>query len=178
MWVALGEAEMTRVASRPDQAAWARVEAAADARPNVHLGAYARFREAEAHLASRGSREDATRILLQARVTARRLGARPLLEALEGLATRARLTLEAAPAATQVPEAGATPEALARYELTPRELEVLRLIVAGRTNRQIGDELFISESTAGVHVSRILAKFGVAGRVEAATIGARLGLAD
>jgi DNA-binding NarL/FixJ family response regulator len=55
---------------------------------------------------------------------------------------------------------------------------VLRLLAAGRTNRQIGEELFISESTAGVHVSRILGKFGVAGRVEAATIAARLGIAD
>ena len=55
------------------------------------------------------------------------------------------------------------PDLVAAYELTARELEVLRLVVAGRTNRQIGEELFISESTAGVHVSRILAKFGVAG---------------
>ena len=60
------------------------------------------------------------------------------------------------------------------YDLTAREIEVLRLVAAGRTNRQIGEELFISESTAGVHVSRILAKFGVAGRVEAATMAARL----
>jgi DNA-binding NarL/FixJ family response regulator len=67
---------------------------------------------------------------------------------------------------------------MAGYDLTPREVEVLRLVAAGRTNRQIGEELFISESTAGVHVSRILAKFGVAGRVEAATIAARLGIAD
>ena len=64
------------------------------------------------------------------------------------------------------------------YDLTAREVEVLRLVAAGRTNRQIGEELFISESTAGVHVSRILAKFGVAGRVEAATMAARLGLTD
>ena len=70
------------------------------------------------------------------------------------------------------------PDPVAAYELTARELEVLRLVVAGRTNRQIGEELFISESTAGVHVSRILAKFGVAGRVEAATIAARLGITD
>ena len=48
----------------------------------------------------------------------------------------------------------------------------------GRTNRQIGDALFISASTAGVHVSNILGKLGVASRVEAATIAVRLGLAS
>ena len=107
---------------------------------------------------------------------AAQLGALPLIEAIDGLAARARLplgeTVEPEPAIDRVPDP------VAAYELTARELEVLRLVVAGRTNRQIGEELFISESTAGVHVSRILAKFGVAGRVEAATIAARLGLTD
>jgi DNA-binding NarL/FixJ family response regulator len=67
---------------------------------------------------------------------------------------------------------------LAAYDLTPREVEVLGLVAQGRTNRQIADELFISESTAGVHVSHIIGKLGVGGRVEAATIAARLGLLD
>jgi DNA-binding NarL/FixJ family response regulator len=48
--------------------------------------------------------------------------------------------------------------------LTQRETEVLALVAAGRTNRQIGQELFITPKTASVHVSRILAKLGVAGR--------------
>lgn len=52
--------------------------------------------------------------------------------------------------------------------LTTREQEVLRLVAEGRTNRQIAAELFISVNTAGVHVSRILAKLGVATRTEAA----------
>ena len=60
--------------------------------------------------------------------------------------------------------------------LTPRELEVLLLVAAGRTNREIGAELFMSEKTASVHVSRILAKLGVGGRVEAAAVAHRLGL--
>ena len=51
------------------------------------------------------------------------------------------------------------------------------LVAAGRTNRQIGEELFISEKTAGVHVSNILGKLGVSGRGEAAAMAHQLGLA-
>jgi DNA-binding CsgD family transcriptional regulator len=60
--------------------------------------------------------------------------------------------------------------------LTRREAEVLALVAAGRSNRQIAQALFISPKTASVHVSNILAKLGVAGRVEAAAIAHRLGL--
>jgi DNA-binding CsgD family transcriptional regulator len=60
--------------------------------------------------------------------------------------------------------------------LTRREAEVLGLVAAGRSNRQIAQALFISPNTVGVHVSNILAKLGVAGRVEAAAIAHRLGL--
>ena len=62
------------------------------------------------------------------------------------------------------------------FELTTREREVLRLVAAGYTNRRIGETLFISESTAGVHVSNILGKLGVTTRTEAAAVAARLGL--
>jgi DNA-binding CsgD family transcriptional regulator len=60
--------------------------------------------------------------------------------------------------------------------LTPREREVLALVAAGRTNRQIGEALFISDKTASVHVSNILAKLGVANRSEAAAVAHRLHL--
>ena len=53
---------------------------------------------------------------------------------------------------------------------------MLRLLTAGRTNAQIGAELYISPKTAGVHVSNILRKLGVSGRVQAATIAERAGL--
>jgi DNA-binding NarL/FixJ family response regulator len=53
---------------------------------------------------------------------------------------------------------------------------VLALVAAGRSNRQIAQALFISPRTASVHVSNILAKLGVASRVEAATNAHRLGL--
>jgi DNA-binding NarL/FixJ family response regulator len=173
----LGVAEASRIAGGSDPEAWARAAAGATARPMVFEAAYARYRQAEALLASRGSRDGAAAILTSAREVAAGLAARPLIEAIDGLAARARLALgEAADVAE--PETTDEPDPIAAYDLTARELEVLRLLAAGRTNRQIGEELFISESTAGVHVSRILGKFGVAGRVEAATIAARLGIAD
>ena len=62
------------------------------------------------------------------------------------------------------------------FGLTRRERDVLPLLVKGRTNRQIAEELFISENTAGVHVSNILGKLGASSRTEAAGIAARLGL--
>jgi DNA-binding NarL/FixJ family response regulator len=62
--------------------------------------------------------------------------------------------------------------------LTRRELEVLRLIADGRSNREIANELFISEGTAGTHVSNILGKLGVRGRTEAAAIAHRLSLVE
>jgi DNA-binding NarL/FixJ family response regulator len=62
------------------------------------------------------------------------------------------------------------------HGLTARELEILGLLASGLTNRQIGERLFISPKTAGVHVSNILGKLGVGGRVEAATVAQRMGL--
>jgi DNA-binding NarL/FixJ family response regulator len=62
--------------------------------------------------------------------------------------------------------------------LSPREREVLALVAEGRSNRQVGEALFISAKTASVHVSNILAKLGVASRVEAAAVAHRLGLLE
>lgn len=63
-------------------------------------------------------------------------------------------------------------------ELTSRERQVLALLAQGMTNAQIGKALFISEKTAGHHVSRILAKLGVSNRAEAAAQASRLALLD
>jgi DNA-binding CsgD family transcriptional regulator/tetratricopeptide (TPR) repeat protein len=64
------------------------------------------------------------------------------------------------------------------FGLSNREREVLALIAEGRTNREIGERLFISQKTVGVHVGNILAKLGVSGRVEAATVAIRLGMTE
>jgi len=76
----------------------------------------------------------------------------------------------------EAPEGAEDPAAA--LGLTIRELEVLALVAVGRSNRQVGDALFISAKTASVHVSNILAKLGVASRVEAAAVAHRRGLLD
>jgi DNA-binding CsgD family transcriptional regulator len=88
------------------------------------------------------------------------------------LARRARIDLEAA-GATASPAPDSVP-----FGLTDREREVLALVSAGRSNGQIAAALFISPKTASVHVSNILAKLGVSGRVEAAAVAHRLGLTE
>ena len=60
--------------------------------------------------------------------------------------------------------------------LTQREIEVLQLISSGRTDREIGEELFISVKTVGNHVSNILNKTDSTNRTEAATFAARNGI--
>ncbi len=62
--------------------------------------------------------------------------------------------------------------------LTPREQEVLQLVAQGRSNREIGAQLFISGKTVSVHVSNILAKLGARGRLEAVTVARRRGLLE
>ncbi|HEX2145422.1 MAG TPA: AAA family ATPase [Glycomyces sp.] len=115
--------------------------------------AYARWRLAESLLATpeAESRVEAAAVLTEAKATAIRLGAAPLSEELCALAERARLN---APVPTSTP-------------LTPRELAVLRQVARGLTNRQIGAELYISEKTVSVHLSRAMAKLQVAGRAAA-----------
>ena len=64
------------------------------------------------------------------------------------------------------------------FGLSRREREVLGLVAQGRTNREIGERLFISQKTVGVHVGNILSKLEVSGRVEAAAVAIRLGLTE
>ncbi|OOL29367.1 hypothetical protein GQ85_26435, partial [Rhodococcus rhodochrous] len=61
--------------------------------------------------------------------------------------------------------------------LTAREVEVLRLVARGRSNRQIADELCIAEKTARNHVERVYAKLGVDNRTRAGLAAVDLGLA-
>ena len=96
------------------------------------------------------------------------LGARPLQEQIERLAQRARIPLpDDADAAASPPESTVA----ADLGLTPREVEVLGQLAAGRTDREIADSLFISKKTVSVHVSNLLRKLDVTNRVEAGRIG-------
>jgi DNA-binding NarL/FixJ family response regulator len=140
------------------------------------------MRSAEAALGA-GDREGGATPLRRAAELAQRLGARPLSDDIVQLARRARIALgqpgEAAEAQAVPGRAGQArvtePE---RLGLTTRELEVLRLVAAGRSNREIASELFIAVKTASVHVSNILGKLGVTSRGEAAATAHRLRLFD
>jgi DNA-binding NarL/FixJ family response regulator len=61
-------------------------------------------------------------------------------------------------------------------ELTPRELDVLKAIVAGRSNKEIGADLAISEATVKTHINNILSKLGVTDRTQAATTALQRGI--
>jgi DNA-binding NarL/FixJ family response regulator len=104
--------------------------------------------------------------LSRAIAMAESLGARPLLDAAQRLASRARIELVDRPVEPPPNPAG----------LTPREMAVLERVARGQTNRQIGQELFISAKTVSVHLSRVLMKLGAANRGEAAAIAHRLRL--
>jgi DNA-binding CsgD family transcriptional regulator len=168
-WHATALAERTRQRGPSDPAAWAAAAAAWERLGRPYSLAYACYRHAEALLAGRGDRDGAVEALRRAAEITGRLGARLLDGEVKALAQRARLDL--------APQAAAgAPTPAARLGLTPREAEVLALVAAGRSNRQIAQALFISPKTVGVHVSNILAKLGVDGRVEAAAVAHRLGL--
>jgi DNA-binding CsgD family transcriptional regulator/tetratricopeptide (TPR) repeat protein len=161
--LAKAEAEWTRLQGHSDPKAW---QAAIDAFSPGHVYEVARcqWRLAEA-LLSVGDREQATVVARAAHQAAVRLGAEPLRVALEALARRGRLDLGVG-----------LPAERTLAGLTPRELEVLRLLMEGRSNRQIAEQLFISGKTAGVHVTNLMAKLGVHSRLEAAATARRLGV--
>jgi len=118
-----------------------------------------------------GDRDGVAERLRRAAPLTAGLGARPLSEQIAILARRARIRL-----ASDDGSADAAPGG--ELGLTERELEVLRLVAAGRSNREIAAELFISPKTASVHVSNILGKLGVASRGEAAARAHALRLFD
>ena len=161
------DAERTRLGGASDPAAW---RAAAKTWEDLgwpHRAAYTWWRHAQAQLDAGQPAAVAAAALRAAAVAAD--GHAPLLAQVRLLALRARIPLDAS---------AATPGTSAPYGLTGRELAVLRLLAAGRTNAQIGAELFISPRTAGVHVTNILRKLGVSGRVQAAALAERAGLLD
>jgi DNA-binding CsgD family transcriptional regulator len=162
-WLARAGAEYGRASGRNDPQAWQLVLDEFGPAYAYEI-ARTRWRLAEA-LAEAGRRDEADQQWRQAAQTADRLGARPLRRALDDLARRARI-------GTAEQQAGDAVLAA----LTSREREVLRLIAAGRSNREIASVLYIAPKTASVHVSNILGKLGAASRTEAAAIAHREGL--
>jgi DNA-binding CsgD family transcriptional regulator len=162
--LALVHAEGTRCGD-PDPAAWRAAIAAAEGRVDVVLLLRARVRLVEA-LVLAGDRDAARAELAPTYDEAVRVGADPLRDELARLATRARIPLPGVAPSAASPDSG----------LTARELEVLSLLADGRTNREIGEALFISPKTASVHVSNLLMKLGAANRTEAASLARDRGL--
>jgi DNA-binding CsgD family transcriptional regulator len=134
------------------------------------MTATALLREAEA-AALAGAADRAASSLQRAHFIASELSAAPLLSEIDAVSRRTRISVEAP---TRLVLDDSSTESLG---LTPREAEVLILIAGGRTNRQIGVELFVSDKTASVHVSNILRKLAVNSRVDAAAVAQRLGMA-
>jgi DNA-binding NarL/FixJ family response regulator len=119
-------------------------------------------------------------VLAEGHAAASRLSAAPLIGWIEALARRARVTIATQATAIEPDLDGrsALDVSLEELGLTRREREVLALLAEGHSNRQIAEALFISENTAGVHVSNILGKLGVGTRTEAAAVAGRLGIFD
>ena len=161
-WLARAEAEYQRLIGLNAPAGWEKT--LAEFGPGyVYETARTQWRLAEA-LAESGRPREAADVWRAASATAAELRAEPLRAALDDLARR--LGLDARDSRDAVRDGGSSVAALTR-----REREVLRLMSRGLSNRQIGEELFITQKTASVHVSNILAKLGAATRTEAAAIG-------
>ncbi len=180
-WLARARAEWGRAQGANEPAAWRAVVTAFGPAFSYET-ARSRWRLAEA-LAEAGDRAAASEEWELANAAATRLRAAPLRAALADLGRRARigergkshLAAGAAGAADGTGGAGfggGGPLGV----LTGRELDVLRLLAAGHSNKEIGTELFISPKTASVHVSNILAKLNAGSRTEAAAIAHRDGL--
>ncbi|WP_208898666.1 helix-turn-helix transcriptional regulator [Streptomyces incarnatus] len=166
-------AELRRAEGTDTADDWSPVVTAFECLDRPYELARVRHRLAAALLADGGDeeRDRAVELLRLAAAVAAHLDARSLAGTVARLAQRARLTLTRANG-----QALAAADPAAALGLTSRERDVLRLVSAGRTNRQIAEELFISPKTASVHVSNILSKLGVSGRGEAAAMAHRLGL--
>jgi DNA-binding CsgD family transcriptional regulator/tetratricopeptide (TPR) repeat protein len=162
--VAVAEAELSRLTPEPGAGPWLELAERWSSLEQPYRAAYAQWRAAEALIVAGERGPEVERLLGSAGDVARALGAKPLATQLDSLARRAQIT-DAAPT-----------DVASELGLTPREHEVLALVATGRTNREIGAELFMSEKTASVHVSRILQKLGVANRAEAAGVAHTLGV--
>jgi DNA-binding NarL/FixJ family response regulator len=171
-WMRRVEAEASRLRGEHSPEPWLQV-VEAFGYGETYRQSYARLRAAEALLASgsRADRDAAAELLRSALANADELGAAPLRSAVTRLAKRGRILLGLS-GADGAPGPVDAPADL----LTEREHSVLTLVADGRTNRQIGAALFISEKTVSVHLSRVMAKLGAASRTEAVSAAYARGL--
>ena len=151
------------------RAAWDQAATAWEAVSEPYPLAQALLHAAETALAC-DDRDGAADRLRRAADLAASLSADPLSQQIATLAHRARIALPGL-------ERG-TGDASPAPGLTERERDVMRLVAAGRSNKEIAAELFISPKTVSVHVSNILGKLGAATRGEAAAKAHALRLFD
>lgn len=159
MWLARARAEAARARGETAPDLWRAVVEAASygERPQE---AVARWRLGEALLTD-GERSGESEIL-QAHAWAKEMSLAPLAAAIEATARRFKVTLPGVRRSADV--------------LTPRERSVLERVARGLTNRAIGAELFISEKTVSVHLTRVMAKLGATSRTEAVAVAMSRGL--
>ncbi|TYR65355.1 helix-turn-helix transcriptional regulator [Streptomyces parvus] len=172
--LASARAELARMSDDAAPSVWRALASRYRKLANPVNIAYARWREAEALALAKEERPRALRGLTEALQTAESLRLEPMLHDLRKLSE----SLELRPASKSVRKA--TPEAAVRpsqpvTSLSPRQQEVLRRLARGDTNRQISEELFISEKTVAIHVSRLLAKLGATNRGQAAAMAHQQG---
>jgi DNA-binding CsgD family transcriptional regulator/tetratricopeptide (TPR) repeat protein len=176
----LAAAEADRADGTDDPAAW---QAVADA--YADLGMRPRAAEAWVHAGAAALRMNDRAAAIEALTQARRITTEVGMPVLDGritaLVRAARLelaVLDEAPARSDATAAESKKRVRAadRWGLSERELEVLALVAAGRTNGEIGRELFIATKTASVHVTHILDKLGVSNRTEAALMAVHAGV--
>jgi DNA-binding CsgD family transcriptional regulator len=159
------DAELARLAGERTAGPWRSAVQAWQAAGDPYQEAGARWRLAWALVADRSGRAEAAALLASAAEVAARLGARPLGDAVARSAVRSRLGL-----------AGAARGDSGAGGLSARELEVLPLLAAGRSNAEIAEILVISPRTVATHVSRILHKLGATRRAEVSERAHRAGL--
>ena len=163
-WLLRVRAEADRAAAADTVQQWELVRKQSRTAGRVEEQAYAAIRGARLAL-EMGDRDSAAALLQTARSQARGLGAAPMVAAIDELAQRGRLRLSA----------GVSVQ-LTDSPLTVREAEVLALVARGMSNRAVGESLFISDKTASVHLSHIMAKLGATTRTQAVSLARQRGI--
>ncbi|WP_127504298.1 AAA family ATPase [Actinoplanes solisilvae] len=161
-------AEISRIEDRQDPAPWAKAATTWDKRRQPYPAAYSRLRQAEAALQRRVRKAVAIEALREAYATATAMGARPFAAEIVAVAQRYKVPLADDVDTVPMASPSARPDELGL--LTTREREVLAALAEGLTNREIGELLFISERTVGVHVGHIFDKLQVRTRVQASRV--------
>ena len=162
------DAELLRCEGSSDAEVWTAVAAQWDDLGQPFPSAYARWREAECLVMSKQVGHRPVAAVRRAHDAATQLGAGFLVAEVENLARWGRIDFLTADENEDSAGAG-----VATLGLTQRENEVLSGLLAGQTNREIAESLFISVKTTSVHVSNILRKLGVHSREEAARVAHR-----